>query len=1184
MPKRPSKEQRQKNALKEAFKSLGIKGKRQGNPITTARFLGFTPLRRGVPLNPADPAFARQVNNEVFRRYANATQRVSQTITIHYKYRYKKTDPKTKNKLLKGVLTQTITGTRNTIDKIRTDMINELYDDLDTDSPFIIEEVGEAQVSTLQKLPVGAGGRFISKGIRAVRMKRVGALKLDYDFIGDMAWDREENTCVFDYLYSEYKNIKGFKKFLPSEDREVAYDNLNQVFKTDEDDDPLTDGVNIDQVAVFADKFNIPMMAFDKNKKKIVCFRPEKINKDAKPIMFIIANTHFYPIVDKHERASLSAKVREDKKEDSDRFNGIKNWKSEDFEIAPKEETEEGAEPPPPIYPSDDDPIGNEFVMKIIKETKTIPRKLQVEGSKVVRFSLGEQKYYTEQQTDLDKKVETYIRESGELYWGQSPNFIMSEIFKEVYEVDFYKVGNSRFNPAVYDLLMDAKVKYRQHYGATKDNTELLKLVEEEFEEVIEEKEIETTYKDIFTGEPRIKKDKIKLRTKVAKPRMRLIDKKFENGEAVCYDLNKHYTSCLLNPYDEFLMFDEEDTIRTFKQDISKPLQTGIYYVETNDLSLLHQSNWYSNKIIDLALQEGIELTIKYELLPVERYEVGDKLLPKEYFKKFIDKAYETPFGKDLVNIFIGCLGKTTQQSKIVECDTDADLVWDCFVNCETPKDENDYEHLFFKEEYEDNYNRLNKKNIILQNIHTEEEPLYLYGHNSIQGQNEISLPIWIQLLDWSNMRLYNMSKKVGGEIIFRKTDCIVSLGGKVGLSQEGFDNFKSAEWEHLKLTSPQKTDRHYASWNWRANWLKYDKFKTSSDWENIIELAKEKGGLLIEGRAGTGKSYIPKKAFETGLLKLNNDTITMSFTNKASRNIQGKTIHKTLNITKNNTIPKKTMDSLRKYKYFVVDEIGMISPSLWRLLKLVKQSHPQSIWILMGDYRQLPPIEDNQRIVEKLDIFNLPIVKYIANYNKIELTEKQRYDEFLWDYLEEGYNNKNWKDLPSRAITPDEIYNNKAICYYNKTRDLVNNECMAYFKTQAPNMLIEYERKDDDDKPNSIWIYEGLPVMAYKNCKDLEIVNSEEFIVIAYDENNITLKRDVDDLPDVEVDVEDFHNYFVCNYCSTTHKSQGATYQGKIILFNWDRLIADRNVAYTACSRATALRNLVVAESIVYK
>ena len=681
MPKRPTQSQRQKLAFKQALNYLGIRGKRRSNPITSARFLGFTPLRRGVPINPNDPLFAKRVNDEIFRRWVENTQKVSQSITINFKYRYKKS-----TKIMKGVNVETITGTRATIDKLRMDRINEMYDELEQDSPFVVEEAGEAIVSGIQRLPVGAGNRFVSKGVRQVRMKKLGALKLDYDYIGDAEWDRQKDTCVFDWLFYEYADVKGLKKFLPKNDREYAYNNLNELFKEfDGNDDPLTDGVNIDQLTRFAEKFSIPLMGFDKNEKTIVCYRPEKENKSLKTILFIIANAHFYPIVDKSKRASLACKVREENKDEKNKYSEIQNWASEDFEIAPKEEEggEEGKEPPEPIFPTDDECVGNEYVMSIIKETKTIPRKIQVEGSKIVRFNIGDQKYYTSPKTELEERLETYYKEKGEIYWGQSPNYMMSELYKEEYEDDFYKVGLSRFNPMVYDLLMDAKVKHRQHYGATRDNTDLMELVDAEFEERIVVKEIDIPYKDIFTGEQRIKKDTIRLREQVAKPRQNRLDKLFENGQAVCYDLNKHYTSCLRDAYDDFLIYDEEDTMRTFKQDIKKPLPSGIYYVETNDLSLLHQSNWYSNKIIDLAIKEGIELKIKYELLPIQRYTGYEKLLPKDYFKKFIDKAFETPFGKEIVNTFIGSLGKTTIKSKIVECDTDADLVWESFVNCE---------------------------------------------------------------------------------------------------------------------------------------------------------------------------------------------------------------------------------------------------------------------------------------------------------------------------------------------------------------------------------------------------------------------------------------------------------------------------------------------------------------------
>lgn len=1178
-PKRLTADQRLKNTLKQAQDYLAIKGKRRSNPITTAKFLGFAPTRRGVPLTPSLTGdYKKLVEAEVIKRWAKDNTKISQTITIKYKYHFKRTP----NQKVIDTIKETITGTRSTIDALREERRNEIISNLEEAYPEIIDEVISEDISKPTRMRVGAGGKFIAKGIRAVRMKRMGALKLDCDYVGDTSWDRNEDTCVFDYLYAEYADVKGFKKFLPKEDRELCYDRLNNLFKEDDEDDPLTEGVNIDQLYKFAEKFKIPMMAFDKHEKKIVYYRPDDANDKVKPLMFIVANTHYYPIQDKSKRASMSAKVRESNKNELERFKSIRNWSSDDIETATIEpkDTENILSP---IFSVDDEPIGNDYLMYVINQQKVIPSNIEVEGSKVIRFKIGNQKYITNKQSDLEKQIETYVVAQGDKYWGQSPNYILMDLFEKHYGKGFGKMGLcSRVNPSVYEVLLDDKVKYRQHYGATRDNTDILMLADEKFVEKVDLIETEVEVKEIFTNKKRTKKQQTKITKQVPLPRKRVIDEMIENGTAVCYDLNKLYTTCLFDPFDDFIVYNEEDTIYTFNQDMKKPLPTGLYYVETDDLTLLHQSNWYSNKIIDKAIQEKIKLKIKWELIPKPRYS-NQGLIDKKFFTEFIRKMYaETPFGKDLINRFVGYLGKTTTQSRVVEMDTDVEEIWRCFVNCEAPTNEDNDDHYFFKPEYIDsNFNRLRQRNLIIENINNDEEPIYLYGYEKTTGRAEMCLPMWIQLLDWSNMRLFNMIKKVGGELAFRHTDCILSLGGKVGLDAEGFGGFKKEDHTKLNLRSPMKTERHYTSWNWKANWNKNETLKSSNQWKEIIDYAIENRGLLIEGRAGTGKSYIPNMAMNEGILKLEFNCKTMSFTNKASRNIKGSTIHKTLHITQRNTIPKATFDGLRKYKYFVIDEIGMISSDLWKLLKLVKQRYPSSIWILLGDYRQLPPIESGlTRIGADLDIFNLPIVKYLTNFNKIELTERQRYDLPLWDYLERGFNRNNWNDLPTRAITPDEIYNGKAICYYNKTRDSVNDRCMTYFKNQTTSMFIEYQRTDDDDRPKCIYIYEGLPVMSYKNCVDLAIVNSEEFIVIGYDNKNIILKRDTD-LPNVEVAVDKFHTYFVCNYCSTTHKSQGATYKGNVFIFDWERIKKDKNVAYTACSRGTALSKLIIADNV---
>jgi hypothetical protein len=49
--------------------------------------------------------------------------------------------------------------------------------------------------------------------------------------------------------------------------------------------------------------------------------------------------------------------------------------------------------------------------------------------------------------------------------------------------------------------------------------------------------------------------------------------------------------------------------------------------------------------------------------------------------------------------------------------------------------------------------------------------------------------------------------------------------------------------------------------------WIDYNQFTSSNDWEDIINMAIEKGGMMISSRAGTGKTYIIKKGIEAGLL-----------------------------------------------------------------------------------------------------------------------------------------------------------------------------------------------------------------------------------------------------------------------------------------------------------------------------
>ena len=1163
--------------------------------------------------------FVKAVKTGIQQKYTFDNQVIIQQFSFGYKIRFKedkgrwgKWFPKTANLQVQGRRF----GLFESIQQSQQDEINRLEE-----SNAEIKDITEPVLGDPVIVPI-VGGKLVAKGVRVARMRKAGAFLLDADFIGDASWDRNENTCVFDYLFHKYAGKSGFKKTLPADDRERAYDNLETIFDCEDYNNSLENGVNTEQLLKFCEKFDVSMYAFDKNEKLIHYYRSK--NSKYSALIYLVSNEHFYPVEAEEKRKSICAKNREADKPDEEK----KNWKSDDFafeNIAGKEKDYQVVYPPKCECKKNCSCItGNEFALKIILEKNTLPnpKSLRVDENTIISFQLGDTLYLTERP---EKEVLKYC---GDDFKGQSVNSLLMETWKEVDEVDEEDETpmvqiTSRVNPLVHKTLTEQNVKYRTHYGATRDlkQSELfdtLPPMSINMKYVVLEKK---TYKNIFTGEPITETKEVMKTHRVVFPPKKRYEQNLIDGGMIALDINKCYATCLKNPYDDWIRFDLEDTW----EDYDGELKTGLYFVETDDLTLLHKTNIYSNKILEKAVAENIPIVIKKQLVHKVK-SFTEKPIPRNHFDALIQAIKEqnkgiwnkddgwiknnTSLGKLMINMITGYLGKTDKIDRTAELDTDAEQVWRHYLACERPDNEADFERYFFHQEFiENNYTRFHKDNIILKTLEAGDKNLFLYGYESRTCLNEYTLPMYLQILDWSNIRLYELGKKVGGEIIYRHTDLVISLGGKLPTREltNCWGDY-SVEVKKFNFESVMKTDRAINISEFGEDWKHNPQFKNSSDWSDIIKYAIDNGGLLIEGRAGTGKSFIPKSAFASKVLKLDDEasvdeygketksyanTKTMSFTNKASRGIMGTTIHKTFHITSAGTIPRKTMNGLKKYKYFVIDEIGMISNELWKYLMLLKKSNPRAVFILLGDWRQLPPIDEGRTAPS--DIFNHPVVKFLCNNNKIELTEKQRYDQQLWDFLEKGCEEGVWEGLAEEEVSCDDIYTSKSICFLNRTRVDINKRCMDYFKSQTDEfMFLEYtpkkiERKigetitmvdDPKDRRQPVYLYVGLPVMCWKNTTELGIVNSEEFMVSWFDEEKIVLSRD-EGGDDVEIDTTDFHDYFLANYASTAHKSQGATYKGKVILWDFDRMAEDKKLCYTACSRATALENLVIATGL---
>jgi hypothetical protein len=542
-------------------------------------------------------------------------------------------------------------------------------------------------------------------------------------------------------------------------------------------------------------------------------------------------------------------------------------------------------------------------------------------------------------------------------------------------------------------------------------------------------------------------------------------------------DINRSYTSCVINPLDDFMVI-EFDTI-----DIEKTVfdnKFGMYFVKTDDMTLLHRTNWYSNKILERAQNDNIKFTCK-RFIKGTRSDFSFIDIVNKLTEDFGDQA------KLAVNSMIGLFARTEQRSSNLSIDTNKDMIID-ICRKKMP--------FVFKT-----------------------ENLYFYGTENVHDLHNNWLPIWIQILDWSNIKLHDLIMNHGSynNLVYRKTDMAIMRNTKVDPSNE---------IGHYKIETKKV---HQQAYNANRNVYFIDYKHKWIEPGNILEHMAT-SSLLITGRAGTGKSWFIRE------FSKNHNTIRLAYTNKAANNINGTTLHKFFKIGSDESI---NMKQVYKADAIFIDEISMIPQNIWSLIIDLKNNTNIPI-ILVGDDRQLSPVNEKSH-------FNNPSIHWIVDGYKIELTEKKRYDQELWDYLENPY------FLSNSEFNPNAMH----ICYTNNKVDEINNRMN---KIHVPNPIITI---------NDIRLDIDVPLVSVRTGNN--IVKNETYKIEKITDKYIKIYS-----VSTEFLISTFDKYFTLGYAMTTHKMQGSTVQD-LLQIHEITPNSDRRLFYTAYSRATKLSNISV-------
>ena len=171
-------------------------------------------------------------------------------------------------------------------------------------------------------------------------------------------------------------------------------------------------------------------------------------------------------------------------------------------------------------------------------------------------------------------------------------------------------------------------------------------------------------------------------------------------------------------------------------------------------------------------------------------------------------------------------------------------------------------------------------------------------------------------------------------------------------------------------------------------------------------------------------------------------------------------------------------------------------------------------------------------------------------------------------------------------------MWKDTAICYLNETRKRINKLRNYFFANKISSnemVMLPFENEEEIVKPiqQDAILYVGIPIIAHKNKTvdgELETANNETFVIDSIDFEGhsftaISTRPNENGEPEeycLTLPLEEFHNRFLLNYCTTVHKSQGATIPtGKIYIFDYEAM--SKNLKYTAITRAKQLSQIII-------
>lgn len=615
------------------------------------------------------------------------------------------------------------------------------------------------------------------------------------------------------------------------------------------------------------------------------------------------------------------------------------------------------------------------------------------------------------------------------------------------------------------------------------------------------------------------------------------------NSKIHTIDINRCRTNILLNNEYDFPLFTVVDEPEEYKG-IKK---AGVYYVITEDHKRLFRGcGWYPLRLVMKGLLENI---IKEDDI---RYVIYSSLTTdKDYFKQFVE-SLNSSFGnhsKLAVNSLIGSFKPKPRDKHTLQG-----------ISQYAPEV---FEH------------HLKNQNSDIQVLKTPNDEIY-YARFLKQEfiLNETEQPIYNEILAQEIINLYDLRKLIhqnDGVVLDVSTDSVscvfknelpfetIEENGRLNIKDYHYKNGgykyklenKDGRLKDPKLQNLKRGNDYYLDekpkWNITPD-PEMDDFT-----ELVYNIIESKKSYFLKGRGGCGKTHL------VNMLKSEMEQRGLYYkvlapTNKAANLVDGSTIHKFIKSVVG-------LDS-RKLDYIFIDEISMVQETFYNYFIFIKRLRPSIKFIIAGDFNQLPPVKDRVNC----DYENSIALKELTDNNMIHLSICRRADKEYFDLTD-----------PDNVMKIDKTkFNNKEceknLCYTNEVRKIINTKWMNKIGQKKKNnktTVLEIPKLEYDGNSQDMKVYKDLPLIARINCKKMNLINNEEFIVkeIRKVDNTIIVYKVESPEITLTVPVDKFSWCFYPAYAISIHKSQGSTYKQPYTIYEWEKL--NRSLRYVALSRA---------------